>query len=53
MNFISTRDQSQTKYSAASVIKMGLADDGGLFVPEFIPQVSLSEIESYCNLEYP
>ena len=33
MNYQSTRDLSEKKYSAAQIIKQGLADDGGLFVP--------------------
>lgn len=53
MEFQSTRDINNNKYSAAQVIKQGLADDGGLFVPEAIPQVSLDEIRSFCNMGYP
>ena len=46
MNFQSTRDEKKAKYSAAQVIKQGLADDGGLFVPDSIPalDVSLQEL---------
>ena len=53
MKFHSTRDLNKTKYSAANVIKQGLADDGGLFVPEEIPQISLDEISSFTSLSYP
>lgn len=53
MNFISTRDQNSTKYTAAQVIKQGLADDGGLFVPTEIPTLSKEEILSFCSLSYP
>lgn len=53
MNFHSTRDTNKTKYTAAQVIIKGLADDGGLFVPESIPTLSLSEIGSFCDLDYP
>ena len=53
MNFHSTRDKSKTKYSSAEVIKQGLASDGGLFVPEEIPQLTLDEISSFCSLSYP
>ena len=38
MKFQSTRDPSEAKFSAAEVIKQGLAADGGLFVPEAIPE---------------
>ncbi|MBQ9978650.1 MAG: threonine synthase [Clostridia bacterium] len=53
MKFHSTRDSAKIKYSSAEVIKKGLADDGGLFVPESIPMVSLSDISSFCKLDYP
>ena len=53
MDFISTRDKKATKYSSAQVIKQGLADDGGLFVPTTIPTLSKDQILSYCSLSYP
>ncbi len=53
MNFQSTRDTNKTKYTSAQVIKQGLADDGGLFVPENIPQITLDDISRYCTLPYP
>jgi len=38
MKFVSTRALNNKKeYSAAEVIKQGLAPDGGLFVPTEIP----------------
>ena len=52
MDFQSTRDKKSKKYTAAQVIKQGLADDGGLFVPTEIPQLSKEEIISYCSLSY-
>ena len=52
MKFQSTRDINKTKYSSAQVIKQGLADDGGLFVPEVIPNITPDEIISYCSLPY-
>ena len=39
MKFQSTRDQNKIKYDSAQVIKQGLANDGGLFVPEEIPLI--------------
>jgi threonine synthase len=40
MEFISTRDITQKRYSATQVIKNGLSHDGGLFVPEKFPKIS-------------
>ena len=53
MKFQSTRSDGKIKYHSAQVIKQGLADDGGLFVPESIPTISLEEINSFCSLSYP
>ncbi len=53
MKFQSTRDASAAKYSAAQVIKQGLAADGGLFVPESIPQLTKADIEALCGMDYP
>ncbi|MBR2479454.1 MAG: threonine synthase [Clostridia bacterium] len=52
MNYKSTRDKSEKTYSAAQVIKQGLADDGGLFVPESIPTLSAAELEGLAKLDY-
>lgn len=53
MLFKSTRSTEQANKSAAEVIKQGLASDGGLFVPEEIPQLTADEIKELCNLPYP
>ncbi len=53
MFYQSTRDPAHKKYSAAEVIKMGLAPDGGLFIPESIPTLSQDEIASLCADAYP
>ena len=53
MMYQSTRDASHKKYSAAEVIKMGLAPDGGLFIPESIPSLTADEILSLCKETYP
>lgn len=53
MLYQSTRDASAKKVSASLAIKQGLADDGGLFVPEVIPSLSHDEILSLCNDSYP
>ena len=52
MNFQSTRDANQAKFTSAQVIRKGLADDGGLFVPESIPTLSYQEINDLCSLDY-
>ena len=43
MKFISTRGKS-TVESASQAISQGLANDGGLFVPETFPQVDISKM---------
>ena len=53
MMYHSTRDSSHKMYSAAEVIKMGLAPDGGLFIPESIPTLTTDEIFNLCNDTYP
>ena len=53
MMYQSTRDSSHKKYTAAEVIKMGLAPDGDLFIPETIPTLTTDEIESLCRDTYP
>lgn len=51
MKFISTRGKSQA-INAASAISKGLADDGGLFVPEIFPQVSSIELGNMLEMDY-
>ena len=53
MMYQSTRDASHKKYTAAEVIKMGLAPDGGLFIPESIPALTAEEIAALCKESYP
>lgn len=53
MLYQSTRDPLHKKYTSAEVIKMGLAPDGGLFMPESIPTLSASDIESLRQESYP
>ena len=53
MLYKSTRSQAAASATAAQIIKQGLANDGGLFVPEEIPSLSMSEIESLCHESYP
>ncbi len=53
MMYQSTRDPAHKKYSAAEVIKMGLAPDGGLFIPESIPALTAADMQSLCADSYP
>jgi len=52
MEFQSTRDVNKKTYSSAQVIKQGLADDGGLFVPCNIPQLAMTDIEELSMRKY-
>ena len=52
MKFQSTRDSKQEKFTSAQVIRKGLADDGGLFVPESIPTLTHDEINALCGMKY-
>lgn len=54
MNFISTRDTKQIKFSvsSATAIKTGLAPDGGLFMPEVIPSLTEEDILLLASLPY-
>lgn len=51
MKYISTRGNQQ-QMDAAGAIIAGLADDGGLFVPEEIPQVTAEFIAGLAPLSY-
>ncbi len=54
MKYYSTRSTTkETPKTSAEVIKQGLAADGGLFMPEAIPQITLDFIEKLCPLSYP
>ena len=51
MKYYSTRNE-KVKYSAAQAMAMGLAPDGGLFVPVCIPAVGMDEINALCAKDY-
>ena len=51
MQYQSTRNKSLS-VSAAQAIKAGLSQEGGLFVPESLPTVSISEIEAMSQMTY-
>ena len=53
MRYISTRGAIPKNTSSAYAIKTGLASDGGLFMPEIIPSISLEEIASLTDDSYP
>ena len=53
MKYISTRGAHSDGVSSAYAIKTGLASDGGLFMPEEIPEISLEFIKKLSALSYP
>ncbi|MCB1649332.1 MAG: threonine synthase [Gammaproteobacteria bacterium] len=52
MKYISTRGQAPAQ-SFEQVLLTGLAPDGGLYVPETLPQFSKDEIAQMAALDYP
>ena len=53
MKYYSTRDTEKlVGKTSAEVIKQGIAEDGGLFMPESIPEITLDYIESLCDKSY-
>ena len=52
MKYISTRGGHTDGVSSAYAIKTGLAEDGGLFMPEVIPEISLDFISDLSALPY-
>lgn len=51
MQYQSTRDK-MLSVPSAQAIKKGLSVEGGLFVPESIPTISISEIEKMSDMTY-
>ena len=51
MFYNSTRNEAK-KVSAAEAIATGLARDGGLFVPDTIPEICLEDIKQLSELDY-
>ena len=51
MNYSSTRDGSKSVPSSVCLLK-GISSDGGLFVPQSFPQLSLAQIASLADLSY-
>lgn len=53
MKFYSTRDRERAQYSSlADAAFAGLAADGGLFMPERIPQVDMKHVEKLAECSY-
>ncbi len=52
MNYISTRGIDNKGVSSAYAIKTGLAADGGLYMPERIPGITLDEIKALSAMKY-
>ncbi|MBQ2974592.1 MAG: threonine synthase [Clostridia bacterium] len=51
MNYVSTRDTA-VKVTASQAITKGISSEGGLFVPENLPAVSIDEIKILAGLDY-
>lgn len=51
MLYTSTRDKS-VKVNSAQAIAQGISKDGGLFVPETMPKISLEEINAMVSCDY-
>ncbi len=51
MNYVSTRN-TDIRVSASQAITKGISSEGGLFVPENLPAVSVAEIEKLASLDY-
>lgn len=51
MVFISTRGEE--KVTGAQAIAQGLSKDGGLFVPEYFPQMTSDDFEKMSEMNYP
>lgn len=52
MKYISTRSKI-TPINSAEAILQGLASDGGLFIPESIPKLTLDDIQTLVSKTYP
>ena len=52
MRYISTRGKAEKK-RFSEILLDGLADDGGLYVPEYFPQVSPQDLDAMRSMPYP
>lgn len=51
MNYRSTRDSS-LEVTSAVAIAQGISADGGLFIPEAIPQITMEELKALADMSY-
>ncbi len=51
MNYVSTRGNTGG-VASAKAIRLGIASDGGLFTPEQIPQIDISQLEGFKGKTY-
>lgn len=51
MFYTSTRDRS-VRVTSAQAITQGISAEGGLFVPESIPQISLDDLNAWSSADY-
>lgn len=53
MKYFSTRDKDRKHgFSLRQAAFMGLAPDGGLFIPEYIPKADLDTVEKLADISY-
>ena len=52
MQYVSTRTKNSERVDAAYAIKTGLAPDGGLFMPESLPKITLGELSELLDCSY-
>lgn len=52
MHYVSTRDSSRSLTASQAIVE-GLSRDGGLYLPESIPQLTLADIRALARLSYP
>ena len=53
MNYVSTRGIIKENVSSAYAIKTGLSADGGLYMPESIPELTADELSAMMKEDYP
>merc|ERR1712137_55471 len=49
MKFVSTRDSTKKRFSFEEAIFLGVAPDGGFFMPEEIPQITKDQLQSWSE----
>ena len=51
MNYNSTRDKNRV-VTASQAIAQGISEEGGLFVPQELPQYSVEDIKAMLGTDY-